>query len=75
MELARYPWQRIAARAGRGHRRARCWCIILALSMLGFAALFSASYENPGRVLNQLVIARRRADARCGSWRRSRRRR
>jgi rod shape determining protein RodA len=29
--------------------------IILALCMLGFAALFSASYENPGRVLNQLV--------------------
>ena len=29
--------------------------LILSLSMLGFAALFSASYDTPGRVLNQVM--------------------
>jgi len=29
--------------------------LIVSLSMLGLAALFSASYENPARVVNQLV--------------------
>jgi rod shape determining protein RodA len=54
MELARFPFQRIAQRLVEGID-APLMMIILALSMLGFAALFSASYENPGRVLNQLV--------------------
>ena len=47
MELARYPWQRIAARVVEGIDPPLLM-IILALSMLGFAALFSASYEIPG---------------------------
>jgi rod shape determining protein RodA len=54
MELARFPFQRIAQRLVEGID-APLMMIILALSMLGFAALFSASFENPGRVLNQLV--------------------
>ena len=54
MELARYPWQRISARLVEGID-APLLLIIMALSMLGFAALFSASYETPGRVLNQVV--------------------
>jgi len=54
MELARFPLQRIVSRLVEGID-APLLMLILALSMLGFAALFSASYENPGRVLNQLV--------------------
>jgi len=54
MELAQYPWQRIAARLVEGID-STLLVIILALSMLGFAALFSASNDVPGRVLNQLV--------------------
>jgi rod shape determining protein RodA len=54
MELARFPFQRIGQRLVEGID-APLMVIILSLSMLGFAALFSASYENPGRVLNQLV--------------------
>ena len=54
MELAQYPWQRIAARLVEGIDTTLL-VIILALSMLGFAALFSASYDTPGRVVNQLV--------------------
>jgi rod shape determining protein RodA len=54
MELARLPVQRIAQRLVEGID-STLLVIILALSMLGFAALFSASYDNPGRVLNQFV--------------------
>jgi rod shape determining protein RodA len=54
MELARFPVQRIVSRAVEGIDPPLL-VLILSLSMLGFAALFSASYENPGRVLNQLV--------------------
>jgi rod shape determining protein RodA len=54
MELARYPWQRIAARVVEGIDPPLLM-VILSLSLLGFAALFSASYEAPGRVVNQLV--------------------
>ena len=54
MELAQYPWQRIAARVVEGID-STLLIIILALSMLGFAALFSASNDVPGRVVNQLV--------------------
>jgi len=54
MELAQYPWQRIAARLVEGID-STLLVIILALSMLGFAALFSASNDVPGRVVNQLV--------------------
>ena len=54
MELARYPWQRIAARTVEGIDPPLL-LIILSLSLLGFAALFSASYETPGRMLNQVM--------------------
>jgi rod shape determining protein RodA len=54
MELARYSWQRAAARLVEGID-STLLIIILSLSMLGFAALFSASYDTPGRVVNQLV--------------------
>ena len=54
MELARLPVQRIAQRLVEGID-STLLVIILALSMLGFAALFSASYDTPGRVLNQFV--------------------
>jgi len=54
MELARFPLQRVAARLVEGIDPP-LMVLIMALSMLGFAALFSASYENTGRVLNQLV--------------------
>ena len=54
MELARFPLQRLAVRLVEGID-STLLVILLALSMLGFAALFSASYDTPGRVLNQLV--------------------
>jgi rod shape determining protein RodA len=54
MELARLPVQRVALRLVEGID-STLLIIILALSMLGFAALFSASYDAPGRVLSQLV--------------------
>jgi len=54
MELARFPLQRVLLRITEGIDRTLL-VIILSLSMLGFAALFSASYDNPGRVLNQFV--------------------
>jgi rod shape determining protein RodA len=54
MELARFPIQRIALRLVEGID-ATLLVLILSLSMLGLAALFSASYESPGRVLNQFV--------------------
>jgi rod shape determining protein RodA len=54
MELARVPVQRIAVRLVEGID-ATLMVLILSLSMLGFAALFSASYDTPGRVVNQLV--------------------
>jgi len=54
MELARFPLQRVAFRIAEGID-GTLLAIILSLSMLGFAALFSASYDNPGRVLNQFA--------------------
>ena len=54
MELARFSWQRAAARLVEGIDTPLL-VIILSLSMLGFAALFSASYDVPGRVANQFV--------------------
>jgi rod shape determining protein RodA len=64
MELARYPWQRIAARIVEGIDPPLL-VIILSLSLLGFAALFSASYENPGRVMNQVMHL---SLALCAMW-------
>jgi rod shape determining protein RodA len=54
MELARFPLQRIAQRLAEGIDTTLL-VLLLAVSMLGFAALFSASYDTPGRVLNQFV--------------------
>jgi rod shape determining protein RodA len=54
MELARVPVQRIVLRLVEGID-ATLLVLILSLSLLGFAALFSASYESPGRVLNQVM--------------------
>ena len=54
MELARLPVQRIVLRLVEGIDGTLV-VLILSLSMLGFLALFSASYETPGRVLNQVM--------------------
>jgi rod shape determining protein RodA len=64
MELARYPWQRIAARVVEGIDPPLLM-IIMSLSMLGFAALFSATYESPGRVVNQIMHI---SLALCAMW-------
>jgi rod shape determining protein RodA len=53
MELARLPVRRIAWRIAEGID-APLLMIVLTLTMLGLAALFSASYDNPGRVATQL---------------------
>jgi rod shape determining protein RodA len=54
MELARLPLRRIALRLTEGID-STLLVLILALSMLGLLALFSASYENPARVVSQLM--------------------
>ena len=54
MELARVPLRRIAWRLVEGID-STLLLIILSLSMLGLAALFSASYDNPARVVNQVA--------------------
>jgi len=54
MELARLPVRRIALRLGEGID-STLLVLMLALSMLGLLALFSASYENPARVASQLM--------------------
>jgi rod shape determining protein RodA len=64
MELARYPWQRIGARVVEGIDPPLL-IIILSLSLLGFAALFSASYEMPGRVASQVMHL---SLALCAMW-------
>jgi len=54
MELARLPLRHIAARFAEGID-STLLVLILALSMLGLAALFSATYDNPGRLASQLA--------------------
>jgi rod shape determining protein RodA len=54
MELARLPVRRIALRLTEGID-STLLVLMLALSMLGLLALFSASYENPSRVTSQLM--------------------
>ena len=54
MELARLPLRRIGLRIAEGIDPGLL-VTILALSMLGLAVLFSASYENPARLLAQLA--------------------
>jgi rod shape determining protein RodA len=54
MELARLPFRRIFWRIGEGID-ASLMVIVAALVMLGLATLFSASYDMPGRLVNQLL--------------------
>ena len=53
MELARLPVRRMALRLAEGIDPGLL-VIILTLTMLGLATLFSASYDTPVRVVNQL---------------------
>jgi len=53
MELARLPLRRIAWRLTEGIDQALL-VLIVSLSMLGLAALFSAAYQNPARLVSQL---------------------
>src|SRR5258708_9824141 len=54
MEIARIPFRRIGLRLSEGID-GPLFVLTLMLSLLGLATLFSASYENPGRVVNQAV--------------------
>ena len=54
MELARLPLRRIGVRLAEGID-ATLLVLLVALSMIGLATLFSASYENSARVLAQLA--------------------
>jgi rod shape determining protein RodA len=54
MELARLPLRRIALRLGEGIDSSLL-VLMLSLSMLGLATLFSATYENPARLLTQVM--------------------
>jgi rod shape determining protein RodA len=54
MELARLPLRRIALRLSEGIDSGLL-VLLLALSMLGLATLFSATYENPARILSQVM--------------------
>ncbi len=53
MELARLPVRRIALRLTEGIDQTLL-VLIVSLSMLGLAALFSAAYQNPARLVAQL---------------------
>jgi len=53
MELARLPLRRIGLRLAEGIDPTLL-VLILSLSMLGLAALFSAAYQNPARLVSQL---------------------
>ena len=54
MELARLPLRRIGLRLAEGVDNTLL-VLMLALSMLGLLALFSASYEQPARVVSQVM--------------------
>jgi len=54
MELARFPLRRLAWRLAEGID-STLLVLLLALSMVGLAVLFSASYDAPGRVAAQLA--------------------
>ena len=54
MDIARLPLRRIALRLADGVD-GTLLVLMLALSTLGLLALFSASYENPGRVTSQVA--------------------
>ena len=54
MELARFPLRRIAGRLAEGID-STLLMLLLTLSMVGLAVLYSASYDVPGRVAGQLA--------------------
>ena len=54
MELARFPLRRIVGRLAEGID-STLLVLLLTLSMVGLAVLFSASYDVPGRVAGQVV--------------------
>ena len=54
MEIARVPVRRIGARLAEGIDTTLL-VLMLSLSMLGFLALFSASYDTPSRVASQAM--------------------
>jgi rod shape determining protein RodA len=54
MELARLPLRRIGLRLAEGVDTTLLM-VMLALSMLGLLALFSASYDTPSRVVSQIM--------------------
>jgi rod shape determining protein RodA len=54
MDLARLPLRRLAGRIAEGID-STLLVLLLTLSMVGFAVLYSASYDVPGRVAAQLV--------------------
>ena len=54
MELARFPLRRLFARIAEGVD-STLLVLLLSLSMVGLAVLYSASYDVPGRVATQLV--------------------
>jgi rod shape determining protein RodA len=54
MEIARFPLRRVSLRLVEGID-GTLFVLIFILSLLGLAALFSASYETPGRVTSQIV--------------------
>ncbi|HYX67229.1 MAG TPA: rod shape-determining protein RodA [Burkholderiales bacterium] len=53
MEIARLPLRRIGLRLAEGID-STLLVLLLSLSMIGLAALFSASYDTPARVANQV---------------------
>jgi len=53
MELARLPLRRVALRLTEGIDHTLL-VLIVSLSMLGLATLFSAAYQNPARLVSQL---------------------
>jgi rod shape determining protein RodA len=54
MELAGHPLRRIGARLAEGID-STLLVLVMSLSMLGLAALFSATYESPARVMAQVA--------------------
>jgi rod shape determining protein RodA len=64
MDLARVPVRRLVWRLTAGIDSS-LFVIVAALSMVGLAVLFSASYDNPARVINQVLNL---AVAMCAMW-------
>ena len=54
MELARFPLRRLFARLADGID-STLLVLLLTLSMVGLAVLYSASYDVPGRIATQVV--------------------